>query len=142
MAASRLLLGLCLVGSWMSAVPTRGEEPTEFLPQSKTIPFVSQYAWCSAFSQDGRWLVTGYGHWQAAGEARVWDLSTGKIRHQFDEPRGVRTVRFFADGRTLATGNFAGDLKIRDLETGQVRQTLKVEGGSVDGMALSADNAL
>ncbi len=46
-------------------------EPTAFeefsTPISTPIPFVSKYAWCSAFSPGGSWLVTGYGHWNEEG---------------------------------------------------------------------------
>jgi WD40 repeat protein len=51
-------------------------------------------AWFPSFSPDGKWLVTAHGSWRGeeGGEVRVWNVTTGKVRHTVPSPRGVRAV--------------------------------------------------
>jgi WD40 repeat protein len=82
-----------------------------------------------AFSPDGKTLLTGAGDpfksyrvlEERAGEARLWDLATGKpIGQPLRQPEPVLAVAFSPDGKTIVT---AGETSARlwDAATGQTR---------------------
>ena len=50
-----------------------------------------------------------------------------------------RSLAFFPDGETLASGSVDGTVRIWDLAIGQARATLKVPGGMVKSIAVSPD---
>jgi WD40 repeat protein len=86
-----------------------------------------------AVSGDGRWLVSG----DAGGTIIVWDAETGERKATL--PRDGHPVHCLAisrDGKWFVSANGMG-LKLCDLETGQVKRTLK---RSAFGVAISADD--
>jgi RNA polymerase sigma factor (sigma-70 family) len=86
------------------------------------------------FSPDGKFLVAsvrpaGTGVWEVASGKEVWrDPATGP-------------VAFSPDGRTLATGCWHEQLRLRDARTGKPRATLPAEGPSefIDAILFSPD---
>lgn len=72
-----------------------------------------------AFSPDGRFLATGGGYtdhpWPVnrAGDARIWDVRTGKLLHVLGWHWGaVAGVDFSPDGKTLATACYDGVVRL------------------------------
>jgi eukaryotic-like serine/threonine-protein kinase len=67
----------------------------------------------AAFSPlDGRQLVAGCG-----GDVMVWDWTTGQHLHTFaGDGKNRISVAFSRDGRRLASGNWAGSVKLWDAE--------------------------
>lgn len=67
---------------------------------------------CVAFSPDGKTLATG----GKDNHIRLWDVATGKLRLAIlahSVPAGVSRLAWFPDGRTLASGSWAGDGTVR-----------------------------
>jgi WD40 repeat protein len=98
--------------------------------------------WFPDFSPDAKWLVTPHGSWKAneAGEVRVWNVQTGKPKHIIASPRGVRTVVWSPKGTFFASGNYQGDLRLYDPETGEVTLELQtLRGESIEILQISPD---
>ncbi len=99
-------------------------------------------AWFPDFSPDGRWLVTPHGSWKAeeAGEVRVWEVLTGKLRHVIKSPRGVRAVIWSPKGTFFASGNYQGDLRLYDPKTAEVTLELQTPpGDSIQVLEVTPD---
>src|SRR5207253_2013628 len=73
------------------------------------------------------------------GRLRVWDVTTGKVRWEARETRGIRRVAISPDGSLVASGNYGGEIHLRDAATGDLRQTLGNTGGSIECVSFSAD---
>ena len=71
---------------------------------------------------------------------KVWDAETGRERLSLKGHRfSPRSLAFFPDGETLASGSVDGTVRIWDLAIGRARATLNVPGGSVKSIAVSRD---
>jgi WD40 repeat protein len=87
---------------------------------------------CLAVSGDGRWLVSG----DAGGTIIIWNPETGERTATL--PRDSQPVTCLAitpDGKWFVSGSTA-DLKLWDLETGQLKRALNK---AATGVAVSAD---
>ncbi len=116
-------------------------EPLDFEPQPTNFLFVSRCAWQGALSPDEKLLVVGYGHWTEAGEVRVFEVESGKMRFEFPERGGVRSVGFSPDGKLFASSNFVGEVKLRNVKTGKIRREFKEPAGG-NRMTFSKDGKL
>jgi WD40 repeat protein len=96
----------------------------------------------AAFSPDGKRLAVVTGEPEENGTATLWDTATRRLLWIHREPRGVPSVAFAPDGKTLAIGTFTAEAKLLDSGTGQVRATLGGHGKAARAVAFSPDGAL
>ena len=79
--------------------------------------------WGVAFSPDSR-LIAACGEApdqkKSAGEVRIWDIESGTQKSRIVDPStwGITAIAFSPDGRTLATGDGAGKVKMWDVPAG------------------------
>jgi WD40 repeat protein/serine/threonine protein kinase len=87
------------------------------------------------FTPDGKQLVVG-----CAEGVRFWDVATLKPAPGFlKQPTNVMDLAITPDGRTLATGNGDGTVRLWDLPSGSERQVLRGHDGTVRCLALTQD---
>lgn len=105
-----------------------------------------------AFSPDGKLFAAGTngagGELPEPGEVRVWDSSTGELRHVWKAKESVvpgkdrssaSGIAFSPDGSSIAVASSDRTVRIRDVVTGEIRRTLKGHQGGVRRVAYSAD---
>jgi WD40 repeat protein len=89
-----------------------------------------------AFAPDGSTIATG----RSDRVVRLWDASTGRLRHVMP---GHKTViyhgTFAPDGKTLATASWDGTARLWHVATGQELLTLPAPGGLVWSVAFAPD---
>jgi WD40 repeat protein len=96
----------------------------------------------ASFSPDGKRLAVVTGEPEDKGTLTLWDTATRHLLWIHREPRGIPSVAFAPDGKTLAIGTFTAEAKLLDSGTGQVRATLGGHGKAARGLGFSADGAL
>jgi dipeptidyl aminopeptidase/acylaminoacyl peptidase len=69
----------------------------------------------------------------------VWDLPGNKTKLQHDEPKGIRSLAFSPDGKTLALALYDGKIKLLDAGTGKEQQVLKGHTNGVNCVTFSPD---
>src|SRR5262249_6398173 len=95
-----------------------------------------------AISPDAGTLATGDTSYSALGEARLWDLESGKELATLPGHRGpVRTVAFSPDGKMLAAAvdpekeDKLPEIRLWDVEQRKVRHILGGHSGRLAAMA-------
>jgi WD40 repeat protein len=88
-----------------------------------------------AFSPDGRLLAATYGGIDQPGTLRIWDLQTGAMVREHQEPVGVCFVSFSPDGDSVAIGMFGKVGKVLDVTTGNVQFELRGHESHVRSIA-------
>jgi WD40 repeat protein len=103
-------------------------------PPRQTIRTEAGWTLALAFSRDGRLLA-------AAGErdVGVWDVATGRERAGRLPLRDVLSLAFAPDGRSLATGDKGGSIRLWDLPTGRQRLAVRAHARYVTSLAFSDD---
>jgi RNA polymerase sigma factor (sigma-70 family) len=82
-----------------------------------------QQGWSLAFTADGKTLVGASG---GDGTVQLWNAATGKAQGAFREHMGqVTFVALLADGKTIASGDLNGAIKLWDPATLKAKQTFQ-----------------
>ncbi len=95
------------------------------------------------FSPDSQLLVSSLPFlWEDPVDegAKLWDLTTGKLLRTFSE--AVTAVAFTGDGRSIATGDRAGVVRLRDTATGKLHRTFDLRTGRAACAAFSPDGKI
>jgi WD40 repeat protein len=134
---------LALFFAWQtgdSATAQTASQAIEIESPSTAIVAPTRFAWCCELSPDESWLVACYGFFQGdIGRIRVWDLKTGKTKWEALERRGVRRVAISPDGSLIASGNYGGEIHLRDAATGELQRSFDNGGGSVECVSFSSN---
>src|SRR5262249_8792249 len=98
------------------------------------------FAVCSvAFSPDGATLAAA----GTNGVIRLWDISSGAVRHRFSGHLGAaHRLAFPPDGRTVASRGDDKTVRLWHLQTGQQLFTLATHTEPLHGLAFSGDGRL
>lgn len=102
------------------------------------IPTHNKNIWGMRLSSDGKTLAT-------AGPdrtARVTDLETGKQLYRFEHPAVAMGVAFTPDGRHLVSGCHDSEIRVWELDAGQLARTISGHRGSVNDFDFSPDGKL
>ena len=68
----------------------------------------------------------------------VWDANTGEPLFTLKaQTRGIQTLAFSTDSKTLASGNISNTIRLWDMDTGTTRATFKISTGSLHALTFS-----
>jgi sugar lactone lactonase YvrE len=95
--------------------------------------------WCAAFSPDGKSVAAVGGSQESPGKLIVWDLPGNKVRYQHDETKGIRSLAFAPDGKTIALAPYDGKVRLVDAASGKEKQVLQGHKSGVNCVAFSRD---
>ena len=73
---------------------------------------------------------------------RLWDVDTGQHKHILEDPRGVESVAYSPEQRTLASSDSEGTIQLWDIDTGQHKQHLRLRMGAVNAITYSPDGKM
>ena len=73
---------------------------------------------------------------------RIWDVASGRLRASPQEVAGVVALAISPDGKTIATGQSDGLVKLWDTTTWRSRIMLPAHREAITSLAISADNKL
>ena len=102
------------------------------------------YVWSVSFSPDGRYVLSGSGHFQIVGSrdhtARLWDVATGQEVHRFSgHSYTIWSVAFSPDGRKFLTTSAIDDSRLWDAASGNEVRRFAGEFGTIRSLAFSPD---
>lgn len=122
--------------AFLAAMPLFGQGPTKDLrkPRERVINVRAV-----AFSTDGQLLAACCGEPKDVGEVVVWDARTHKMRWSHRIERGMPSVAFAPDGKTLAVGSFSETCYLFDAGSGKLLTKLPGHGESARSVAFSFD---
>jgi WD40 repeat protein len=105
-------------------------------------PDVGSPLGCVAVSPDGRLLATGSSH-AAATTVGLFDLTNGKLQARWPGHGDfVRAVAFSPDGRLLASTGADGRIRLREIDTGKERWSLRAHFGAATSLVFSPDGTM
>ncbi len=116
--------------------PSLPKEPRFTLKDHKDV------AWCVMFAPDGKSMITCSGNRDAsAGEIQKYDISTGKPVPAFvaEEGHDVRWLCFAPDGKTFATAEYDGKVRIRDAKAGKAGVEFEAHQWGVQCLKFTGD---
>src|SRR5207245_9210799 len=102
--------------------PRRGR-PVPVQPQAN----IPNTFWCAVFSPDGRTLAGVGGAQETPGKLMVWDLASAKIQFRQNETKGIRSLEYSPDGKTLALAIYDGIVKLLVTATFKIQMELEGE---------------
>jgi WD40 repeat protein len=97
--------------------------------------------WCAVFSPDGRILAAVGGAQETPGKLMVWDLASGKVKFQANEAKGIRSMAYSPDGKTLALALYDGKVKLLDATTFKEFMAIDGHKSGVNCVAFSPDGS-
>lgn len=94
------------------------------------------------FSPDGKLIAAAAAGYEKNQDfVLVWDLQSGQLRHKLVVPHDPWAVAFSPDGKLLAANGNWASMKIWDIQTGDLKQTLTGKMDAVmRSVAFSPDN--
>jgi WD40 repeat protein len=95
-------------------------------------------ATCLALRPDGKGILTGH----VDGKARLWDLRTAALQHEFHLPAEVVLVDFSPSGSVLATACSDGTARLWQPDSGQPIGESLVHAASIACMAFAPDETI
>ncbi len=125
-------------GARLSANPTAGVLVTDpegitFGQKSSTLQArAGGEVTAIAFSADGKLAATAGGLPGRRGFLKLWDAATGKELAFLRQPEPIVAVAFAPDGKSLATGEAGGLIRLRDTARGLVQRTVGKPGSAVN----------
>jgi WD40 repeat protein len=109
-------------GRWIA---TAGHDRTVKIWNAQTLQLVrtlegfQEAVWCVAFSADSKYLASGSGD-SNRGDLRVWEVSTGRLQHNFKGHRGlVMGLAFHPHRPWLASSSSEGAVYLWDVSEGR-----------------------
>ena len=134
---------VCQTGSPEKKAPagkSKAIQVERFVPPA--IPFVNpidEQVLTLAFSPDGKKLVTAGAWWGKPGQLKIWDVPSARELVAVRGFSGVRSIAWSSDGKTIATGDFSGTVRLRDADTGVERVAVKGHKIGINAVAFSPD---
>ena len=100
--------------------------------------------WSTAFSPDGKSLLVTAGNENPdePGELTIWDVPKWTPKLIRRQEKTIRTAAYSPDGTRVATGDFAGIVRMIDPHTGQILSTLPPHSKLVNSVTFSADGKI
>ncbi|MEQ8467418.1 WD40 domain-containing protein [Coleofasciculus sp. E1-EBD-02] len=98
-----------------------------------------------AFSPDGKTLASASNLAVGDGNIKLWNVETGTLQQTLDKGLlnlRVSCVTFSPDGNTLASGNIDATIKLWQLNSGRLHNTLKGHGWDVNSVAFSRNGKI
>ena len=145
-----LAVGILTLGSGVNLAAWQPENPDKDAPDADrfvppAIPFVApvdEQVLTLAFSPDGKKLVTAGARHTQPGQLKIWDVQTAQELVWVRGFSGVRSIVWSPDGKTLATGDFSGSVRLRDAATGAERAAAKGHTIGINAVAYSFDGTM
>ena len=137
----RVLFTLSAVTICTVATAQMKQELFQYEKPIATSPVQIQYSWRCAANLDGDRVAVCYGHWQGAGEVRLFDGNTGESLQSYSFDRGVTALKGLPGRKQFATGDSHGNVVIRNFRDGSISHRWKSPMGSIGEIAFSSDGA-
>ncbi len=137
---------VCQTASPDKKVPAgegKANQLDRFVPPA--LPFVNpidEQVLTLAFSPDGKKLVTAGAWWGKPGQLKIWDVASARELVAVRGFTAVRSIAWSPDGKTLATGDFSGTVRLRDADTGVERVAVKGHKSGINAVAFSFDGKM
>jgi WD40 repeat protein len=111
------------------SVTVEGDVHFWSLPDGRPRPVEGRHkgvVWTARLNGNGALLATASGD----QTARIWDVASGKVLHEFRSEKAVYNAVFSPDGRRLLIGSADRTVRIFDIDSGrQVSETMTHPGG-------------